>query len=143
MLPTHHASASPSTSSRQPTTLARVLFRRAKAAAFKRGRKHLRRHGRAYQVAAVVCCSVLLTAALFTSLVAGGVAPRTAPGGQPANARLEPPHTTEAAQADYVVKPPPGAVPPPLLQPPTGLGAVYTGGESQSEEASYSGVGGA
>jgi hypothetical protein len=130
MLPTHHAAASPS-ATRPPTTLAHVLLRRARAAALKRARKHLRKHAWVYRVALVICCSVLVTAALFTSLVVAGE-----PGSSP-KARRVPPQTTGVAE-DYVVKPPPGAIPPPLLQPPTVLEA-YRAGEAQSEEVSNSG----
>ena len=86
----------------------------------------------AYRVAAVVCCSVLVTAALFTSLAVG-----VEPGSS--QALRVPPETAAEVAADYVVHPPPGAVPPPLLQPPTVLGA-YRAGDTQDEDVSNSGV---
>ena len=130
MLPTHHAAASPSAT--RPTTLAHVLLRRARAAALKRARRHYRKHAWAYRVAAVVCCSVLVTAALFTSLAVG------VESGSSQALRV-PPETAAEVAADYVVHPPPGAVPPPLLQPPTVLGA-YRAGDTQDEDVSNSGV---
>ena len=110
MLPTHYvttssgsaSNASPqhavNNSSRLPPTLFNTLYRRARAAALKRARKHLRRNWFKYSVAVVICCSVVLTLTVSFALS---------------------PATTGSVEADYTVRAPPaGATPPPLLQPP-------------------------